>query len=138
MSKFKTLRYYLWAYRNWILGFFLSSIVFCCMAVLSYEWTCSVVILDPETTERTVVNIGRAIACYAMFLMGCIIFISLTRVYGFVHPHSVNFLVHKKSKELFRLNQELKEGLIERQHLIEWAKIGIALVQDQSIVYTGA
>jgi len=132
----KTIRYFLWAYKNWILGFFLSSIVFCCMAVLSYEWTCSVVVLDAEVTERTAINVARALVYYAMFLMGCIIFIALTRVYGFIHPHSVNFLVHKKSKELFRLNQELKEGLIERQHLIEWAKIGIALVQDKEIIYT--
>lgn len=134
--KIKNLKYFLWRYQYGLLGFVLASIVFVCMTVLSYEWSCKVIELDADMATQTVYAIGRAFLIYAVFLMGAILLIALMRWMGFSCGKEVNAAVRQKSQSLFEANQELKEVLLEKQHLIEWAQIGIALIQDKKIVYS--
>lgn len=131
-------RFMLWQYKRWIMGFLLASIVFICMVVLSYEWSCRVIELDLTTAEQTAYNIARAMIWYAIFLTVAILFIGLTRIFGFVYSSDVNTLIHKKLQVLFQHNQQLKEGLYETRHLLEWAKIGILTVEKRQITYANS
>ena len=125
----------MWSYKNWLVGFILMSIVFVCMTVLSYEWSCRVIELDLDAAQQTIYNIARALIWYAIFLITAVLFIGLTRVYGFFHDSDVNQLVQRKLQILFQHNQELKEDLIENKQLLEWAKIGILTVEKRKIIY---
>ena len=131
-------RFIFWSYKKWLLGFFLASIVFVCMAVLSYEWTCKVAELDLDTVQQTVYNVARALIWYAIFLITAVLFIALTRIYGFFYDADVNQMVQRKLQVLFQHNQELKEGLTETRHLLEWAKIGILTIEKRKIVYANS
>ena len=130
--------FWLWSYKKWLLGFLLASIVFICMTVLSYEWSCRVIELDLNTAEQTFYNIARALIWYAIFLIIAILFIALTRVYGFFYNADVNQMVQRKLQVLFQHNQELKEGLSETKHLLEWAKIGILTIEKRKIIYANS
>ncbi len=134
----RKMRFLFWRYRNWFVGFFLASIVFVCMTVLSYEWSCRVIALDLDSAQMTVYNIARALIWYAIFLVIAILFIGLTRVYGFVYSSDVNQLIQRKLQVLFQHNQELKEGLSETRHLLEWAKIGILTVERRKVIYANS
>lgn len=129
------IRFFLWHYKTWLLGFILASIVFVCMVVLSYEWSCSVIALDMDTAQKTVYNIGRALIWYSIFWISSIMFIGLTRIYGFIYSSDVNNLIRRKLHVLFERNQNLKEGLSEAYRLLDWAKIGILTVNEKKIVY---
>ena len=52
------LRFIMWRYKKWLLGFILMSIVFICMVVISYEWSARVLVLDVSAVQTTVHNIG--------------------------------------------------------------------------------
>ena len=64
-----------WSYKNWLIGFFLASVVFICMTVLSYEWSCRVIELDLDTAKGTVYNIAKALIWYAIFLISAVLFL---------------------------------------------------------------
>ncbi len=134
----RRLRFVFWQYKSWLLGFFLASVVFVCMVVLSYEWSCRVIELDLTTAQHTVYNIARAMIWYAIFLIVAILFIALTRVYGFVYSSDVNSIIQKKLRVLFEHNRELKQGLDETNQLLEWAKVGILTVEENEIVYSNS
>ena len=123
------------SYKRWLLGFSLASIVFVCMTVLSYEWSCSVIALDVDTAQYTVYNIARAFIWYAIFLISAVMFIGLTRIFGFFYSSDINFLIQRKLQALFLRNKELKEVLSEKKLLLEWAKIGILTIEKKKIVY---
>ena len=127
--------FFFWQYKNWLIGFCLASIVFICMVVLSYEWSCKVIELDLDTAQKTVYNIARALIWYAIFLLVAIMFIALTRIYGFIYSSDVNQIIRKKLQALFERNQNLKEGLSEAYRLLDWAKIGILTIDKKKIVY---
>lgn len=131
----RQLRFCYWQYKSWLMGFILASIVFICMVDLSYEWSCKVIDLDLTSAQQAVYNIARALLWYAIFLIVAILFIALTRVYGFFYGAEIDAPVYKKLRILFEHNQELQEGLIENQHILEWAKIGIMMVEQNKIVY---
>ncbi len=128
-------KFYFWRSKAAIICFVLLSVIFVCMTSISYEWSCRVIELDEQTATDTVYFIGRALMLYALFLLGSVLFIALTRWYGFLYPKEVNELVRQKSRNLFEINQELKDVLLEKEHLIEWAQVGIALVEKEKIAY---
>ena len=131
-------RFFLWKYKNWFIGFSLASIVFICMVVLSYEWSCAVIELDFQTAEMTVHNIARAFIWYAIFLIIGILFILLTRVYGFFYPSEVNEKMSKRMKSLFLSNRKLADDLRSNRQLLEWAKVGILSVEAGKILYSNS
>ncbi len=133
-----SIKFYFWRSKVAIVFFVLLSIVFVCMTTLTYEWSCRVIELDEETAINTVYMVARALMIYALFLLGSILFIGLTRWYGFFYPSEVNDLVRQKSRNLFEINQELKDVLLEKEHLIEWAQVGIALIEKEKIVYANS
>ena len=89
-------KFLFWQYKKWLLGFSLASIVFVCMVVLSFEWSCRVIELDLDTAQMTVYNIARALIWYAIFLIVSILFIALTRIYGFVYSSDINRVIQRK------------------------------------------
>ena len=131
----RQIHFFFWQYKRWLLGFCLASIVFICMVDLSYEWSCSVMDLDMDAAQKAAYNIARALIWYAIFWTIAIMFILLTRVYGFVYSSDVNSLIRRKLHVLFERNQDLKEGLSEAYRLMDWAKIGILTVNDKKILY---
>lgn len=131
----RQIHFFFWQYKTWLLGFVLASIVFVCMVVLSYEWSCRVMDLDMDTAQKTAYNIARALIWYAIFLMVAIMFIALTRVYGFIFSSDINSVIRRKLQVLFERNQNLKEGLSEAYRLMDWAKIGILTVDKKKILY---
>jgi hypothetical protein len=84
------------------------------MTVLSYEWSCTVIALDVDTAQYTVYNIARALIWYAIFLISAVMFIGLTRIFGFFYSSDINFLIQRKLQALFLRNKELKEILSEK------------------------
>ena len=136
------LRFFFWNYKRWLLGFFLASVVFICMVVLSYEWSCAVldmdldIDLDFDGVQSTVYgNVIRALIWYAIFLIVAMMFIALTRIYGFVYSSDVNQLIQRKLRVLFERNQNLKEGLSEAYRLLDWARIGILTLNNRKIIH---
>ena len=127
--------FFFWQYKKWLIGFCLASVVFVCMVVLSYEWSCRVIELDIDTAQHTVYNIARALIWYAIFLLVAVMFIALTRIYGFIYSSDVNQIIRKKLQALFERNQNLKEGLSEAYRLLDWAKIGILTIDKRKIIY---
>ena len=132
------MHFWTWSYRKWLLGFVLASIVFVCMTVLSYEWSCRVIELDLDAAQQAFYNIVRAVIWYSIFLVCTILFIALTRVFGFFYDADVNQMVQRKLQVLFQHNQELKEGLTETKQLLEWAKIGILKIEKRKIIYANS
>ena len=129
-------RFILWKYKHWFIGFSLASIVFICMVVLSYEWSCKVLELDMPTAQRAVYNIARALIWYAIFLIVAILFIALTRVYGFFYQPEVNASMTRRMHSLFLSNQRLADDLRSNRQLLEWAKVGILSVEKGNILYS--
>ncbi|MGN1091150.1 MAG: ATP-binding protein [Alphaproteobacteria bacterium] len=131
-------RFILWKYKHWFIGFSLASIVFICMVVLSYEWSCRVLELDMPTAQRAVYNIARALIWYAIFLIVAILFIALTRVYGFFYQPEVNASMTRRMHSLFLSNQRLADDLRSNRQLLEWAKVGILSVEKGNILYSNS
>ena len=131
----KNLHFWFWSYKNWIITFGFASIVFLCMMSLSYQWSCHVIELDVESAEWAVYNIARAFIWYAIFLIASILFIGLTRVYGFFSSSDANRLARHKLQVLFQHNQRLKEVLDDTKHILEWAKIGILVIEKKQIIF---
>lgn len=127
-----------WQYKYAILTVFLASLVLICMTVLTYEWSWRVLELDEEVAQQTVYAIGRAFFFFSIFWSAFILFIGLTRIYGFFFPESINRFLRQKRQYLFEANQDLKEVLLEKEHLIEWARIGIAILHREQIFYSNS
>lgn len=132
------LRFLIWQYKSWIIGFLLMSIIFVCMVVISYEWSCRVIALDEQTAQNTVYNIARAMIWYAIFLIVAILFILLTRIYGIFFAVGNDAKITKKMQSLFLSNRQLSDELHMNQELLEWAKVGILAVEKGHIRYSNS
>ncbi len=130
------IKFLLWQYKYALLTVILASIVLVSMTILTYEWSWRVLELDEEVAKQTVYAVGRSFFFFSIFWSAFILFIGLTRIYGFFFPENINRFLRRKSQYLFEANQGLKEVLIEKEHLIDWARIGIALLQGNKIVYS--
>ena len=130
------MKYLFWQYKYALLTVLLASVVLISMTILTYEWSWRVLELDEEVAKQTVYAVGRAFFFFSIFWSAVILFIGLTRIYGFFYPENINRFIRRKSQYLFEVNQGLKEVLIEKEHLIEWARIGIAILQGDKVIYS--
>lgn len=130
------MKYLFWQYKYALLTVLLASVVLVCMTILTYEWSWRVLELDEEIAKQTVYAVGRAFFFFSIFWSAVILFIGLTRIYGFFYPENINRFIRRKNQYLFEANQGLKEVLIEKEHLIEWARIGIAILQGDKVIYS--
>ena len=122
-------------YKAILLILFLLSIAFILMITISYQWSCAIMTMYMDTSDITLYNFGKALMLYAIFFIGSILFIALSRIYGFFFPAQTNSMIRFRTKHLFSINQNLKGLLVDHQHLIEWSRIGIAFTKKGYITY---
>lgn len=106
-------KYFFWRYKYSLLVILLSLIIF----------------LDESKLKQSVYHVGMMILSLTLFWVGAILFLGLTRVYGFLYPLSIRSFLFKLNLLLFEKNQNLQGVLLEKKYLIERAKIRIESIQ---------
>ncbi len=128
--------YYLRYYKNWIISFFIFTILFCMSVFFSYFWSLNYLGWDNLFLQFLVESFSYTLFIYTTVIFAGIVLIVLVKLLGFFRKHDLEILLKMTTDQLLAENQATEEELSKFQEIVGHGCGGVFITHGQRIVYT--